>query len=204
MTEWKLFEQHVPEPAQYLIGRAWMSLESQPGFAQRAQLVVDLVRHAGPVASISDLGCGDGALLARLRDALAPAAVPMWGYELGAADVAHGQACGLDVRFADIVGDQLLRYGELAIASEVAEHIADPEGFLRGIGSKLLIVSSPSAETGSWHNEIHAWAWDLNGFADLVCRAGWTATRHVECDAGLNTFAGVTGKQKFQAILAVR
>jgi 2-polyprenyl-3-methyl-5-hydroxy-6-metoxy-1,4-benzoquinol methylase len=145
MTEWKLFDEEIPEPSHYLAGRSWMSLEAQPGFAQRAQMVTDLVRYAGPVASICDLGCGDGSLLARLRLALAPARIPMWGYDLGAVDVAYGQARGLDTRLADIVQGEELAYGELVIASEVVEHLADPEGFLRGIGSKMLIVSSPSA-----------------------------------------------------------
>jgi hypothetical protein len=202
MAEWKLFTDQVPEQRDYLIVRPWMNLEGQPGFAQRAQMVVDLVRSAGPVASISDLGCGDGSLLARLQ--AAGIDVPMWGYDFGAGDIAHGQRQGLDVRFGDVVDGSGIEYGELIIASEVAEHVADPEGFLRSLPGRLLIISSPADETGDWHNEIHAWAWDTQGYYALARRSGWIPVRHVTCEGGLNTFAGVTRPQRFQAIFAVR
>jgi len=204
MTEWKLFDQQVPEPAASLPARPWMSLEGQPGFTQRAGLVAGLARWAAPVRSVTDLGCGDGSLLARLRDVLLPADIPMWGYDLGKADLAYGQQRGLDLRSGDITKPHRLEYGELVIATEVAEHLEDPEDFLRGIQAALLIVSSPSAETGDWHNPIHAWAWDRAGYDELVRRSGWTPVWHAGCDAGLNTFAGVTALQRFQAILAVR
>jgi hypothetical protein len=203
MMQWKLFDQQVPEQSAGLAGRGWMDLEHQPGFVQRAQLICDLVALAEPVISLSDLGCGDGALLARLRGMRKLAGVPMWGYDLGQADLEHGRACGLDLRAADITRG-FLDYGELAVASEVAEHLEDPEAFLLRIPSRRIIVSSPSAETGSWHNEIHAWAWDLEGYSALVRRAGWVVTRHVECAGGENTFGGVTGQQRFQAIYAHR
>jgi methyltransferase family protein len=203
MTEWRLFESQVPELRPALAVRPWMNLEGQPGFAQRARLVTDLVCYAAPVSAICDLGCGDGALLARLKAEPELDGIPMWGYDLGAADVAHGRARGLDLRLADVTGAGL-DYGSLAIASEVAEHLEDPEEFLRGIGSRFLVVSSPSAETASWHNEIHAWAWDLAGYRDLVERSGWRVTSHRACAGGMNTFGGVTGPQRFQAILAAR
>lgn len=215
MTEWRLFEGEPPafcDPAA-LRGQPWMELESQPGFRQRAAMVADLVRHLvtrsvityprkTKTASITDLGCGDGSLLAMISG-LSGLGCPAWGYEIGAGDVVKGQARGLDVRQADILHDDL-EYGELLIASEVVEHLADPEGFIRSLPGKLLVLSSPSAETGAWHNSIHAWAWDMAGYCALVQRAGWTVSRQMECDGGRNTFAGVEGPQRFQAVVAVR
>lgn len=203
MTAWKLFDGQLPEPKEYLATREWMDLEHQPGFAQRAQLVCDLVALAEPVLSVSELGCGDGSLLARLGEMRKLAGVRMWGYDLGQADLDYGRSRGLDLRFADITRG-FLDYGELVIASEVAEHLEDPEAFLRHIPSRRLIVTSPSAETGEWHNDIHAWAWDVPGYANMVSDADWTIDRHVECDGGQNTFGGVTGPQRFQAIYAYR
>lgn len=202
MAEWKLFTDVLPEPREQLRGRDWMNLAAQPGFAQRSAMVAGLVRMACillPVASITDLGCGDGALLAQLADL--PQA--KWGYELGAADVAYGQAQGLDVRQADILTDDL-EYGDLLIATEVAEHLENPAGFISALPGHLLILSSPSLETGEWHNSIHAWAWDLDGYRELAERSGWQVAYQTDCDGGSNTFAGVTGRQRFQAILAVR
>jgi trans-aconitate methyltransferase len=199
MAEWKL-DGHDRTGA----GRPWMNLAAQPGFGQRAQMVGDLVRvvargHNDPPQTVTDLGCGDGALLATL-----PPWLRCWGYEIGAGDVAHARARGLDVRQADILtGD--LDYGDLLIASEVLEHLDDPAGFLRGLpGGRWLIVSSPSLETGDWHNDIHSWAWDMDGYAALLTRAGWEVVAHNDCPGGHNTFAGVTRRQRFQAVLARR
>src|SRR6185437_7029078 len=114
MAEWKLFEDEPPEPPGLLAGRGWMDLEGQPGFSQRADMVARLARLVmalRPVESVTDLGCGDGSLLARL----APA-VPAWGYDLGAADLAHGRARGLDLLEGDITSGAL-DYGEMLIAS---------------------------------------------------------------------------------------
>lgn len=204
MAEWKLFDGELPEPPEYLKTRPCMNLEGQPGFPARAQLVVDLARlvYETRVESISELGCGDGSLLARI--AYSGVGARCWGYDLGLADIAYGRTRGLDLRYGDIVAGEGIEYGELIIASEVVEHIEDPEGFLRRLPGRLLIVSSPASETGDWHNRIHAWAWDQEGYAELVTRSGWEVVAHRTCDGGENTFDGVTGRQTFQAILAVR
>lgn len=200
--EWKLFEGEPPEATESLAGRGWMDLEGQPGFAQRSKMVADLVRFTAALTgsvTVTDLGCGDGSLLAML-----PTHLDAWGYELGGGDVAHARSRGLDVRQADILSDQL-EYGRLLSASEVLEHLADPVAFLKSLPrDPLLIASSPSAETGIWHNAIHAWAWDLEGYRDLLERGGYRVLYQTECDGGENEFGGVTGRQRFQAIVGAR
>jgi Methyltransferase domain len=202
VTGWKLFTGEPPEPVSVLAGRGAMDLENQPGFAQRAAMVAKLVTLiAGlrpDIATVTDLGCGDGSLFGHL-----PPHLTVWGYEIGAGDVVAGCSRGLDVRHADILCDPL-GYGDLLIASEVLEHLADPAAFLKGLPDRVLVVSSPSAETRQWHNPIHAWAWDLAGYRDLVESAGWRVLYQTECDGGRNEFAGVTGAQRFQAITAAR
>lgn len=185
--------------------REWMDLEHQPGFAQRAKMVTDLVELVRAIRSgattVCDLGCGDGALLRWLK-----LGKNAWGYELGRGDVEYGRSRGTDVIHADIVEDWAgLTYGDVIIASEVLEHITDPVTFLSRLPrDPVLIVSSPSRESGVWHNPIHTWAWDLAGYRDVVERGGWVPVYQVECDGGENTFNGITGKQCFQAIVAVR
>jgi trans-aconitate methyltransferase len=182
--------------------RPWMNLEGQPGFAQRAKLVADLARlviGVSLVGTVTELGCGDGSLLARLGR---PGG-SCWGYELGIGDVDHARSRGLDVMQADILTDQL-EYGDLIIASEVLEHFADPVSFLKRLPDRLLIASSPSMETGAWHNPIHSWAWDLDGYRELLERSGWRVLYQADCDGGTNTFGGVTGPQRFQALAATR
>jgi predicted TPR repeat methyltransferase len=215
VTEWKLFDEDNPPEVLdpwFLSRQPWMDLENQPGFGQRAALVTGMVRNAvgspgpyGPILTVTDLGCGDGSMMWRLRDL----PVTMLGYELGAGDFVYAQSRGLDVRRANILdGVELngrpMMYGDLVVASEVVEHIADPVQFLRSIPGGNLIVSSPSLETGEWHNGIHVWAWDEEGYADMVRRAGWDVFHQESCAGGLNTFSGVTGEQRFQCIWATR
>jgi hypothetical protein len=197
VTAWKLPGGETVTP-----DRPWMMLEGQPGFAQRSGMVAALAGlvlalRPGVTTTVTDLGCGDGSLLAMLHARRA------WGYELGAGDVAHGQRCGLDVRQADILADDL-EYGNLLIASEVLEHLADPVAFLKGLPDRLLIASSPSCETGTWFNPIHTWAFDLDGYRELIESAGWRVLYQTDCDGGMNKFDGIPGRQRFQAVVAVK
>jgi SAM-dependent methyltransferase len=183
--------------------RGWMDLENQPGFRERSQMIADLVTvvfELKPNAwTLTDIGCGDGALLAKLG--LGPRA---WGYELGAGDVAHARSRGFDVMQKDILHDTL-DYGDVLVVSEVLEHLDNPVNFLTQLPrGRVLIASSPSRETGDWHNPIHTWAWDLEGYADVVKRGGWRVIFQMDCDGGTNVFNGVLGEQRFQAIVAVR
>lgn len=195
--------------------RPWMDLKNQPGFAQRAQMIADLVelvlalKTSSPVSnslsvtssllSVTDLGCGDGSLLELLQ-----LGWRAWGYEIGSGDVEHAQSRGLDVRQRNIITDRL-EYGDVIIASEVLEHIAEPVKFLRALpADSTLIISSPSRETGEWHNPIHTWAWDLAGYWELTEKSGWVPVYQTECSGGVNDFGGVQREQFFQAIVAVR
>ena len=122
-----------------------MQLGGQPGFPQRAGMVTALaslvIALAPAITAVTDLGCGDGSMLARLD---LPPYIKGWGYELGAGDVEHARSRGLDVRQADILAEPL-EYGDLIIASEVLEHLEDPASFLKalppdGLSDRLLAV----------------------------------------------------------------
>lgn len=201
MTEWKL-----PGLDDIRPDRPWMRLEGQPGFAQRAKMVTGLAALVAAlrprIATVTELGCGDGSLLAMLPTAM-PGLDAYLGYEIGSGDVEAARSRGLNVEQADILTGDLF-YGDLLIASEVLEHLADPVAFLGALPDRVLIASSPSAETGTWHNPIHSWAWDLDGYRDLLGRSGWRVLYQAECGGGENTFGGVTGPQRFQAIVAAR
>lgn len=206
---WKLFNGEIPEPVASLATRDWMNLAKQPGFQQRASMVVDLVRLCAVIGghtTVTELGCGDGSLLQKIeRIDLA-----CWGYEIGDADIAYARTTlQLDVKKADIVAGrdvngERLAYGEIVVISEVLEHLADPVELLRKLPNRLVIASSPSRETGEWHNPIHAWAWDENDYRRLFELAGYTVLYQAECEAGLNSFNGVVNEQCFQAVVAVK
>jgi hypothetical protein len=197
-VEWRLEGLDLIRP-----DREWMDLENQPGFHERSQMIADLVNvvfELRPDAlTLTDIGCGDGALLAKLG--LGPRA---WGYELGIGDVMHAKSRGVAVMQKDILHDTL-DYGDVLIVSEVLEHLDNPVSFLTRLPSdRILIASSPSRETGNWHNSIHTWAWDLDGYADMVKRGGWRVVFQMDCDGGTNVFNGVFGEQRFQAVVAMQ
>lgn len=205
MAEWQLFEPGtVPfftTPA-FFEAHPWVDPNHQHGHAERTAMVAALVRkfaqdHA--VSSLVDLGCGDGSLLGQLRDL----PIPMWGYDAGAQNGEHARVAGLDVRPADLLSSPI-EYADLIVATEVVEHLVDPHGFIRSLPGNKLILSSPSAEDGAWHYEHHSWAWDLDGYAELVKSCGWTVVDHVECDAPDNFHGGVRRAQRFQAISAIK
>jgi predicted TPR repeat methyltransferase len=205
VSEWKLFEGDVPyfSTPEFFAAHPWVPPENQAGHAQRQAMVGEMVSFVltqqPGIKTLTDLGCGDGSLLHLLRGL----PVKAWGYDLGEANLKRAAELGLDVRRADIFSG--LEYGDMLIASEVVEHLAKPEAFLRGLPDcKALILSSPSAETDEWHYEHHAWAWDMRGYADLVTRCGWRVLEHRECDGGVNWHGGVTKPQRFQAIHAHR
>jgi trans-aconitate methyltransferase len=204
MSEWQLFDGDDPacSTLEFFQNHPWVSPEDQAGHAERTAMVASLVREVvgeyAP-ASITDLGCGDGSLI----DAIGDLPVAVWGYDAGPGNVEKAHSNGLDVRRGDILSASL-ELGELIVCCEVVEHLARPRQFLRDLPARLLVVSSPSAETGEWHYADHAWAWDVEGYAALLHDAGWDVRRQVECDGGVNWHGGVTRPQRFQAIFATR
>lgn len=205
MTEWRLFpEGTTPKCStlEFFEHHPWTSPDDQTGHAERTAMVSRIVREyvsENSVVSLSDLGCGDGSFLETIRNL----SFPSWGYDAGSANVRIAREKGLDVRQGDIFATDT-EYGELITCNEVVEHLEDPHGFLARLPGKLLVISSPSAETDDWHYADHTWAWDLEGYADLVTGSGWTVVHHEECDGGVNHHGGITRPQRFQAIMGVR
>jgi trans-aconitate methyltransferase len=205
--EWKLYDGPPPDWSEpgFFAAHPWVPPARQAGHDQRTRMaagvILTVARMSLAPATLSDLGCGDGSLLGLLRDWELP--MKTWGYDAGEGNLAVGQAKGLDVRFGDILTDDL-DYGHLISCCEVLEHLADPHGFLASLPGTMLVITSPSAETADWHYEHHAWAWDRAGYEALVTGAGWTVVTWTDCDGGENTHGGVTRPQRFQAIFAIR
>lgn len=210
MTEWRLFPEGEPPrftTLGFFTGHPWIPPAEQAGHAERTGMVAGLVRNlvlghytVDPPEDLSDLGCGDGSLL----ELTAELGVPQWGYDAGTQNVAVARGRSLGVRQADVLDLSALEVADLATACDVVEHLADPHGWLAGIPSRLLVASSPSAETGEWHYEHHAWAWDVPGYRALVEGAGWRVVDHVRCEAPPTSHGGETRTQWFQAVVGVR
>lgn len=181
----------------------WISPVHQHGHQERTEMASRVIHRfvtVFNVRSIVDLGCGDGSLLSLLQDI----DIPMWGYDAGAQNIERAREFGLDVRFGDVTRDTDLVMGDLVVATEMVEHLLDPHTFIRNIPGTKLVLTSPSAETADWHYEHHAWAWDSDGYIDMVENAGWTVIHQEECDAAPTTHNGELRLQRFQALVAVK
>lgn len=194
MTEWKFFEGDIPHvsTAEFHADRERAAHLEQPGHRPRlmraAQLVCLAMEDAGRL-TVSDLGCGDGGLLS----VLVGLGVDCWGYDFAPANAAGWVERGVTAHQADVFGEDRdrIRFGDVAVVTEVLEHLADPHGVVRWIGknAKWIVASSPFTE-GPWgHDECHAWAWDPEGYRALIEQGGFEIIQH-------------NGLEPFQLILA--
>ena len=117
-----------------------------------------------------DLGCGDGGLLQLLKDMN----IKSWGYDLMPKNIEYAvNNRGVDARYTDFNSDDI-EYGDVAIMTEVLEHMIDPHKIVRDLPSKYLVASSPYTETDASHYEFHLWAWDPEGYDNLIQQGGYT------------------------------
>lgn len=196
MAEWRLFPAGTPPECtrpEWYADRPRAPHVEELVHQGRLNLAADFVRRAlsldDPPGSLVDLGSGDGGLLSLLGDA----GIPMWGYDLQPSNVTPAVAeRGVDVRLGDVVAGKI-EWGEIAVATEMLEHLLRPRTFLRKVArrSRFLVASSPFTETDQSHYEHHLWAWDLDGYRALIERAGFRVVAHETVDM-------------FQVILGVR
>lgn len=177
--EWRLFpEGTVPEftTPQWYAGREHAPHLEQAGHRDRLMYTASQVAQeamAGP-RTLVDLGAGDGGLLSLLGPG-----IKAWGYDLQPTNLEAAKARGVDVRYADVLHDDI-EWGQIAVATEVLEHLLDPHAFVRKIAehAEILICSSPRLETADEHYEFHTWAFDSVGYRALVEDNGWRVKRH--------------------------
>lgn len=180
MSEWRLFEEGtVPEctTAEWYQGRERAPhLEQQlhrPRLLKSASLIAQAAA-AFRYRTVVDLGAGDGGLLSLLGPALKG-----WGYDLAPANVEAARSRGVDVRLADVLTDTI-QWGDVAVATEMLEHLIDPHAFVKTIfgNAEALVASSPWTETPDSHYEFHTWCWDESGYRELMEQAGWRVAGH--------------------------
>jgi len=191
--EWRLFgEGTVPEytKPEWYAGRDHAPHLEEQGHRGRLLATASFVAQAAfalDVRTVVDLGAGDGGLLSLLGPGLL-----RWGYDLMPANLEAAKQRGVDVRYGNVLEDDI-EWGEIAVCTEMLEHLVDPHGFVKTVFEhcRALVCSSPRDERLSYAYEYHTWAWDLEGYRDLLTQAGWRVQRQRCVD-------------RFQVILAVR
>jgi 2-polyprenyl-3-methyl-5-hydroxy-6-metoxy-1,4-benzoquinol methylase len=129
-------------------------------------IAAGLVREAAP-ASVLDVGCGSGALLAALRDR----GVPGVGVEQSAAGLAACRARGLQVHAVDLRADPRPRgrFGAVTCL-EVAEHLPPEQvdalvGFLSAASDVVLFTAATPGQGGTGHLNEQPHAYWIDRFA---------------------------------------
>jgi len=183
MAEWRFFEVgSTPECATsgWYAERDSAPHIDQPNHRPRLELACEHIRRASETHDLNtlvDLGAGDGGLLSIL-----PPNINGWGYDLQPSNVAMSGARDVDVIYADVLHDAIV-WGEMAVATEMIEHLIDPYAFVRTVASRarVLIASSPKDETPDDHYEHHLWAWDMPGYRQMIESCGMVVTHHDPC-----------------------
>jgi hypothetical protein len=197
--EWRLFDEGtVPE---YTTPEWYQGREHAPHLEQElhkprllitagfvGQAIMRLKIRDRPTRVV-DLGAGDGGMLSLLGPA-----VEAWGYDLMPDNLAAARKRGVRVELANVLTDEI-KWGDVAVCTEMLEHLIDPHQFVADVFKRdevqAFICSSPADERPGRAYEFHTWAWDLDGYRDLVAGAGWNVKRQKQ--VGM-----------FQVILAVR
>ena len=174
MGEWRLFEKGtIPDfcTAEWYDGRESAPHVEQGAHRPRLEHVARLVnKYAAGGRTVVDLGCGDGGMMSLLDKR-----INAWGYDLCPNIVVDR---GVDIRYGNVLEDDI-EWADIAVATEMIEHLVDPGEFLRMVADNcnMLIASSPMNENGDAHYEFHAWAWDVEGYKALFERNGWRVAR---------------------------
>ena len=171
--EWKLFNSDNPEFARAEwyenIDSAHHLEEDHHSGRLFAALEYAKVAVAMGGKNVVDLGCGDGGLLALLKNE----GIHSWGYDLMPKNIEYAvNVRGVDARYTDFKNDNI-EYADIAIMTEVLEHLEYPHSTVKNLPCKYLIASSPYNETGNSHYEFHLWAWDNIGYQDLMRQGGY-------------------------------
>jgi hypothetical protein len=200
MAEYKLFEGDTPyvSTSEFHSHRPRAFHLEEDGHRERLYTAREFVGKAaewdGGQVSVSDLGCGDGGLLSILQDM--PEVSRCWGYDFQPSNAAGWQERGVTASLADAFGKDrdVIQYGRVVVTTEVLEHLADPHGAIEHFAytSDYLVASSPYDEHADSHDECHAWAWDLEGYRNMVESNGFRVIEHRKLG------------WKFQVLLAVR
>lgn len=145
----------------------------QAGHRERLLDTATWIKKFKPL-NVVDLGSGDGGLLSLLKDA----DIDCWGYDLQQSNVDHARTVRkVNVNYLDIINEfDGVKWAELAVATEMLEHLIDPHGFVRKVseeGAPFFLASSPWHETIDNHYPYHAWVWDEEGYANLFRSNGY-------------------------------
>jgi 2-polyprenyl-3-methyl-5-hydroxy-6-metoxy-1,4-benzoquinol methylase len=189
MAEYKLFSGVVADVSTFTFHE---HRERAPHLEQgvhqgRLRLAADFVREAVDrvetrmqyPADVVDLGCGDGGLLSLLSR------LPftnVLGFDFQPSNKEGWLERNVNAQAMNFVDDfHKVPDADVYVMTEVLEHLTDPHAMVRNIRrhpQTQLVASSPWTEHSTSHDACHAWAWDEEGYKQLMWQAGFKVVRH--------------------------
>lgn len=167
---------------------AWREL----GARGKADHVVELARHASlPAASVAEIGCGDGALLAELASRGFGGSLAGFDISATAIELARGRAIAR-VASLEVFDGRHLPVGDgefdVGVLSHVLEHVEQPGALLREAGRacRALIVEVPLERNASGERAAKRASSEEIGHVQVLDRA---AVRALVASAGLRVAA---------------
>jgi SAM-dependent methyltransferase len=169
MTERRLQQSSFPSTFEFHEHRERAPHLEQSWQNGRLYAAAKLIRKVKP-ASVVDLGCGDGGLLSLITE------FPSWGYDFAPNNAAGWPERGVTAELKDVFNTDFdgVKWGELAVVTEVLEHLDDPHAAVHDISrhSKWIVASVPHDEQPGEHVvegcHEHIYSWDTEGFRALI------------------------------------
>ena len=176
--EYKLFTEPRFHDAQFYKDIELANHWEQPGHGERLRMTfvrcAELLLEHPDIQTVSDWGCGNGRLLEELQRMFPQRRY--YGCDLLPANVEDAKLRGYPVHYHDFVNDPTVT-GNLAILTEVLEHLIDPHGLLKRLASypdcHWIVASSPANETKEEHYEFHSWVWTEWSYETMFSENGW-------------------------------
>lgn len=188
MAEWRLFTGDAAHVSTFEFHE---HRERAPHLEQgvhqgRLRLAADFVREAvdrvetrvKAPATVIDLGCGDGGLLSLVSRL---PWVNAFGYDFQPSNARGWEERNVHAKALNFVAEfDGLPAADVYVMTEVLEHLTNPHDFVQKIAMReaQLVASSPFTEHSGSHDECHAWAWDEEGYKQLMRQAGFKVVRH--------------------------
>lgn len=149
-----------------------------PASRHTQRLVLRELGRLAPFESVCDVGCGDGALL-RLISGRWPTA-RLYGLDLSPEAVDRARSSGAELRVGDIARGDLPWRCDVAVCSEVLEHLDDDVGALRNIGQgaeQLVVTTVGGPLTADLREAGHVRHYTRRSLREALEQAGWEAVR---------------------------
>lgn len=159
--------------------RNWRSFPWYATWIERPRLLASAVAVSlAEPQTACDPACGDGTVLLAAHK-LSPLEKVTFG-DISRDTLKHLLPKEFPFPVDIVCQDALKTIGDLErvdciVLTEILEHLEDPDELLRLAHEKAewLVASSPIVPDGNDHTDQHLWAFDMDGYREMLEGAGW-------------------------------